>query len=155
MRVGGRAAGALPPGGQIRRLTLAGSSNQVGRVRAFAREALLDWAWLPGRTEEQRAVAEDVLLLVSELVTNACLHAGGATEVALHGTERMLRVEVTDADPRPPVPRTPHEPGRPGGHGLHIVDRLASSWGTAPQEVGKTVWLEVPAALSSVTVTGR
>jgi anti-sigma regulatory factor (Ser/Thr protein kinase) len=145
---------ALPPGGQIRRLTLTGTAGAVGRARAFAREALFDWAWLPAGTEEQQAVAEDVLLLVSELVTNACLHAGGPTELALLGTERVVRVEVTDADPRPPVPRNPHEPGRPGGHGLHIVDLLASSWGVAPQDGGKTVWLEVPAALSTVT-TGR
>ena len=140
-------SGGLPPGGQIRRLTLAGSPGAVGRARAFAREALLDWQWLPGETEEQTAVAEDVLLLVSELVTNACLHAGGPTELALHGTARCLRVEVSDEGAGTPVPRLPHQPGRPGGHGLHIVDRLASAWGTVRQAHGKTVWLEVPAPL--------
>jgi len=142
-------SGGLPPGGQIRRLGLSGTSGTVGRARAFAREALEDWQWLPGQTEEQTAVAEDVLLLVSELVTNACLHAGGPTELALHGTARTLRVEVSDAGAGMPVPRVPHEPGRPGGHGLHIVERLTSAWGTVRQDAGKTVWLEVPAPLSA------
>lgn len=109
----------------------------------------MDWRWLPGGSPEQTAVAEDVLLLVSELVTNACLHAGGPTEIALHGTLRSLRVEVSDLGLGTPLPRLPHQPGRPGGHGLHIVDRLTSAWGTVRQEAGKTVWLEVPAPLSA------
>ena len=142
-------AGGLPPGGQIRRLALSGTSGTVGRAREFAREALQDWKWLPGETEEQTAVAEDVLLLVSELVTNACLHAGGPTGLTLRGTARSVRVEVSDAGDGTPVPRVPHVPGRPGGHGLHIVERLASAWGTARQDDGKTVWLEVPAPLSA------
>nr|WP_042396188.1 ATP-binding protein [Streptacidiphilus carbonis] len=142
----GRRAGVLPPGGQIRRLQLAGVAGPVGRARDFARRALTDWEWLPGRTEEQRAVAEDVLLLVSELVTNACLHAGGPTELALRCTEERLRVEVSDRNPEPPHPRTPHRAARPGGHGLHIVARLARAWGTSPTPHGKTVWLEVAAA---------
>jgi anti-sigma regulatory factor (Ser/Thr protein kinase) len=143
--------GGLPPGGQIRRLALSGTSGTVGRAREFARQALLDWQWLPGEDEEHTAVAEDVLLLVSELVTNACLHAGGPTGIALHGTARGLRVEVSDDGSGMPMPRVPHEPGRPGGHGLHIVDRLASAWGTTRQDDGKTVWLEVPAPLSRPT----
>ncbi|MFC1443284.1 ATP-binding protein [Streptacidiphilus sp. N1-10] len=136
----------LPPGGQIRRLALTGTAGPVGRARDFSRKALTDWEWLPGRTEEQQAVAEDVLLLVSELVTNACLHAGGPTELALRCTGERLRVEVSDLSPQQPHPRTPHQAARPGGHGLHIVTRLAEVWGSAPSERGKTVWLEVRAA---------
>jgi len=148
-------AGGLPPGGQIRRLVLSGTIGTVGRAREFARQALEDWQWLPGKTEEQAAVAEDVLLLVSELVTNACLHAGGPTGLALHGTTRSVRVEVSDAGGGSPVPRLPHEPGRPGGHGLHIVEQLASGWGTVRQQGGgKTVWLEVPAPLTPVAGPG-
>ncbi len=151
LRIASPAAG-LPPGGQTRRLALSGTRGTVGRAREFARQALEDWEWLPGVTEEQTAVAEDVLLLVSELVTNACLHAGGPTGLALHGTTRSVRVEVSDTGAGSPTPRYPHEPGRPGGHGLHIVERLASAWGTVRQaDGGKTVWLEVPAALSPAT----
>ncbi|MFC1416265.1 ATP-binding protein [Streptacidiphilus cavernicola] len=140
--------GGLPPGGQIRRLALSGISGTVGRAREFVRQALEDWGWLPGETEEEAEVAADVLLLVSELVTNACLHAGGPTGLALHGTARTLRVEVSDTGSGMPMPRHPHQPGRPGGHGLHIVERLASGWGTIRRDGGKTVWVEVPAPLA-------
>lgn len=63
---------------QTRRLVLDGSEGTVQRARDFSRRALLDWQWLPAAGAEQQAVAEDVLLMVSELVTNACLHAPGA-----------------------------------------------------------------------------
>jgi anti-sigma regulatory factor (Ser/Thr protein kinase) len=139
-----RPAARLPAGGQIRRLTLVGVPGAVGRSRGAVREALRDWQWLPGETEEQQAAAEDALLVACELVTNACLHAGGATELVLHCTTERLRIEVGDNDPTPPAPRLPHRAGRPGGHGLHIVARLAGDWGSEPRPGGKTVWAEFP-----------
>ena len=139
----------LPPGGQTRRLALSGTRGVVGRCRDFTRTALHDWNWLPARSDEQEAVAEDVLLLVSELVTNACLHADGPTELALHCTDALLRVEVSDHSTVTPVPRTPHEATRPGGHGLHIVTRLALNWGTVTRSTDKTVWLEVRSPLGA------
>jgi len=135
--------GGLPEGGQIRRLALVGTRGAVARSRDFTRQALEDWQWLPGVTEGQREVAEDVLLLVSELVTNANLHAGGAVELLLHGTRERLRVEVSDESRQQPVPRTPHQASRPGGHGLQIITRLSTAWGTEPRPTGKSVWVEV------------
>ena len=135
--------GGLPEGGQVRRLALVGTKGVVGRCRDFTRQALHDWQWLPGVTEEQQEVAEDVLLLVSELVTNANLHAGGATELLLHGTKARLRVEVSDESRQLPVPRTPYQASRPGGHGLHIIARLSTTWGSRPSPTGKSVWVEV------------
>ena len=135
--------GGLPEGGQIRRLALVGAKGAVGRCREFTRQALLDWRWLPAVTDEQQAVAEDVLLLVSELVTNANLHAGGAVELLLHGTKERLRVEVSDESRQQPVPRTPYQASRPGGHGLQIISRLSTAWGTEPRPTGKSVWIEV------------
>jgi anti-sigma regulatory factor (Ser/Thr protein kinase) len=145
---GAPARSNLPQGGQTRRLALSGTRGVVGRSRDFTRTALQDWNWLPARNDEQEAVVEDVLLLVSELVTNACLHAGGPTELALHCTDALLRVEVSDHNTLPPVPRTPHEATRPGGHGLHIVARLALNWGTVARSADKTVWLEVRSPLA-------
>ena len=121
---------------------LSGGRGIVGRCRDFTREALTDWCWLPASDEEQLEVVEDVLLLVSEVITNACLHAGGPRELLLHCTEERLRIEVTDASPVRPAPRR-SGPALPGGHGLHVVERLSRGWGTVPSGSGKTVWLEV------------
>ncbi|WUX86314.1 ATP-binding protein [Streptomyces sp. NBC_01426] len=90
---------------------------------------------------------DDVLLLVSEVVTNACLHAGGPRELVLRHAPGRLRVEVSDDNPEPPRRRVSGDRGRPGGHGLVVLERLARSWGAQPSGgagVGKTVWLEVP-----------
>jgi hypothetical protein len=124
-----RARTGLPAGGQARRLALSGGKGVIGRCRDFTRVALTDWQWIPAdgsadAAEEQLLVVEDVLLLVSELVTNACLHAGGPEELVLHCTDERLRVEVTDPSPTTPTPRRA-SPSLPGGHGLHVVERLS------------------------------
>ncbi|MGW3042027.1 ATP-binding protein [Kitasatospora sp. NPDC001159] len=95
-----------------------------------------------------RTTAEDVLLMVSELVTNACLHApGGPRELRLNWNGTRLRAEVVDAGPVAPRLRPSVDPGRPGGYGLRVVDRLSRTWGSAPEDGGKLVWLEVPSPL--------
>ncbi|WP_354638803.1 ATP-binding protein [Kitasatospora camelliae] len=127
---------------QTRRLALTEIRGSVGRSREFTRTALEDWGWLPA-AGNRLAVTEDVLLMVSELITNACLHAGGPRELVLHRTGALLRVEVTDESPFPPVIRPGGHPAVPGGHGLKVVDRLSRGWGSEPGAVGKTVWLEI------------
>ncbi|MFE2722084.1 ATP-binding protein [Kitasatospora sp. NPDC059327] len=129
---------------QVRRLALYGSDGAVRRCRDFTRGALADWEWLPAHDEDRRAAAEDVLLMVSELVTNACLHvAGGPRELRLCWDGVVLRAEVVDPSPVAPLLRHPADPGRPGGYGLRVVNRLARAWGSLPEGEGKTVWLEV------------
>ncbi|MGW3266887.1 ATP-binding protein [Streptomyces sp. NPDC001056] len=134
-------------GRQVRRLGLQGASGVVPLARDFARQALYDWGWLPAATADQRAAAEDVLLVVSELVTNACLHAEGPDELALACDNKVIRLEVTDRGTGQPAPRTPHRAGRPGGHGMFIVQRLCLDWGVlrVPDRPGKTVWAELGA----------
>ncbi|WP_051967337.1 ATP-binding protein [Kitasatospora mediocidica] len=122
------------PGGQVRRLRLLGVPGQVSRGREFTRRALDDW---------HAQDCDDVLLLVSELLANAVLHAGGARELLLHAVPARLRIEVTDASPNLPRPRAPQAAGLPGGHGLTIVAKLADRWGADPREDGKSVWLEI------------
>ncbi|MEU7729482.1 ATP-binding protein [Streptomyces sp. NPDC040724] len=149
---------------QTRRLLLRGRAGAVTRCRDFTREALADWQWIPAgdgppggvpspvqaqrESDDERARrrerVEDVLLMVSELVANACLHAGGPSELVLrHGAEGLL-IEVSDDSPDRPVLRPPRDPALPGGHGLMVLDRLSRSWGWRPAAAGKTVWLEVP-----------
>ncbi|MGD9485567.1 ATP-binding protein [Streptomyces sp. TRM70308] len=133
---------------QVRRLRLVGASGAVQRSRDFTREALRDWGWLPAPDPERQAAAEDVLLVVSELVTNACLHAGGPKEVRIARAAAGLRLEVIDGGGGQPAPRTPHQAGRPGGHGMFIVERLCRDWGVsyASDGGGKTVWAELAPA---------
>ncbi|MET7757434.1 ATP-binding protein [Streptomyces sp. NPDC005389] len=156
--------------GQIRRLVLRSGASVVARCRDFCRIALTDWDW-PGRpkdtglTEEERALAiEDVLLVVSEAVTNACLHAGGPTELVIRlapadpagagagsggpprtvsATAGDLRIEVSDPSSRIPEFRPRGAPGQPGGNGLRVIDRLTRAWGAVPGETGKSFWMEV------------
>ncbi|MFD6419619.1 ATP-binding protein [Streptomyces sp. NPDC060194] len=130
-----------------RRLRLSGASGIVPLARDFTRQALYDWGWLPASDGERRAAAEDVLLVVSELVTNACLHADGPEELVLLCDQKVLRMEVTDLGGGEPAPRTPHRAGRPGGHGMFIVQRLCQDWGVTRDDSapGKTVWAELAA----------
>ncbi|UQX01902.1 ATP-binding protein [Streptomyces sp. RerS4] len=137
---------------QTRRLVLAGgaANGVVTRCRDFTRSALMDWQW-PADAEE----TDDALLLVSELVTNACLHAGGPRELVLRHAPGLLRVEVRDDSPEPPRRRPTGDPGRPGGHGLVMLERLSAEWGfttaapdpAAPEagHPGKTVWAAIRA----------
>jgi hypothetical protein len=132
---------------QVRRLGLQGESGVVPLARDFTRQALYAWGWLPAAGADQRAAAEDVLLVVSELVTNACLHAEGPDELVLACDNKVIRLEVSDRGTGQPAPRTPHRAGRPGGHGMFIVQRLCLDWGVvrAPGRPGKTVWAELGA----------
>ncbi|MEU9088007.1 ATP-binding protein [Streptomyces sp. NPDC048357] len=151
---------ATASGRQTRRLPLRGGAGAVTRCRDFTRKALADWQWIPApkdrrererepeRDEDERERlrerVEDVLLLVSEVVANACLHAGGPSELVLsHGAEGLI-IEVSDRSADRPVLRPRGDPALPGGHGLMVLEHLSRSWGWRPAATGKTVWLEVP-----------
>ncbi|WP_239484318.1 ATP-binding protein [Streptomyces sp. CS081A] len=130
----------------MRRLMVRGVRRVVSRCRDFTAEALAGWGWIPAGSEAGEERVEDVLLLVSEVVTNACLHAGGPEEFVLRRGREGVRVEVADASSEPPRPRAPRSPALPGGHGLMVLDRLAGAWGyevRGPGAAGKVVWLEV------------
>lgn len=121
-----------------RRLVLDGTPGAVRHCRDFTREALTEWGRLDDGVE-----AEDVLLLVSEVVANARLHGGGPSSMVLRCTDERLRVEVTDKSTVAPEPSSRPDPARPGGHGLVIVQRLARRWGSEPVNGGKCVWFEI------------
>ena len=82
------------------------------------------------------------LLVVSELVTNAILHAhasGFAPELHLHAGSTWLRIEVHDTDPRPPQPRTPAGLDE-AGRGLLLIEAITDQWGVCSTSTGKAVW---------------
>lgn len=116
-----------------------GRGESVAQARRFAREALSDLS------EETR---ETVELLVSELATNCVRHARSDFEITLQLARGKVRVEARDSGTGQPTPRTP-EPSEPSGRGLLIIEAMSERWGVIAGAGGKTVWFEVPAALSA------
>jgi serine phosphatase RsbU (regulator of sigma subunit)/anti-sigma regulatory factor (Ser/Thr protein kinase) len=87
------------------------------------------------------ALADDALLLVTELVTNAVVHAGTECELRLAADGAGLHVEVVDYSPGvTPVVRAEADSGREGGRGLFLLDALSEEWGTAHARDRKSVW---------------
>ncbi|MCX4744149.1 ATP-binding protein [Kitasatospora sp. NBC_01287] len=136
--------GRPPASGRGRRRAVLKVPRQVRDCREFTRRTLGDWGWLPAADRAGREWADDVLLLVSELATNAFLHAGGPEYLRLRRGRHALRVEVADREGDRLRPHRP-DPLRPGGYGLHLVHELAADWGVAPhrRRRGKSVWFEV------------
>ena len=83
----------------------------------------------------------ELLLCVSEVVTNAVLHARSAATMTVRRTADVLTVEVKDDDPTPPVRRQFSETATTG-RGLRILDELTVRWGTRPSNGGKVVWFD-------------
>jgi anti-sigma regulatory factor (Ser/Thr protein kinase) len=88
------------------------------------------------------ALAEDIRLLVSELVTNSLRHTGTADIVLeVWRSDEIVRVAVTDRGAGFDLGGRP-EPGDASGWGLFMVDRLADRWGVETN--GNTcVWFEL------------
>jgi anti-sigma regulatory factor (Ser/Thr protein kinase) len=85
---------------------------------------------------------DDLLLCLSEVVTNAVLH-GGPPIVVIGGiVDQAIRVEVSDGSTAAPV-RRPTDRFQPTGRGLHLLDELTSQWGVEIMPTGKTVWFEI------------
>ncbi|MFE9402051.1 ATP-binding protein [Streptomyces sp. NPDC006530] len=113
---------------------------EVGRARKWARSRLAGCGI--GLDEP---VAETLILLISELVTNAVVHTGcpAVLRMLLGPAEGgTVRVEVADRSCCPPKPR--HALGDDtNGRGLELVDGLADRWGWRAEGVGKSIWCEV------------
>jgi hypothetical protein len=87
--------------------------------------------------------AEPILLVLTELLTNAVEHAGPPLRVTLRLAREFVRVEVRDAAPEPPRFHPQEAEGR--GHGVQLVAALALRHGWTPRSSGKTVWADVSA----------
>jgi anti-sigma regulatory factor (Ser/Thr protein kinase) len=93
------------------------------------------------------AVREDVLLLVTELVTNAVRHADGGPECPLqvellYGPGRVAAA-VAERGPDQTWHRDPSAGTQSGGWGLFLVDRIADRWGIERAASGSRVWFEI------------
>jgi anti-sigma regulatory factor (Ser/Thr protein kinase) len=126
----------LPPGETVR--SQAGADlqpvpHQVVTSRDFVR------GHLPEMSDTQR---DDILLMTSELVTNAVIHARTVLNVGVTVGERSVVVSVYDLNVRQ---RQPAEPApRDGGRGFVLVRGLAHAWSVHhPSGGGKTVWFRM------------
>jgi signal transduction histidine kinase len=93
------------------------------------------------------SVRDDLLLLASELVSNAVRHGGvepgQAVRVALRLREGFVRLEVTDPGGQFTRARVRERRDETGGWGLFLVDRIATRWGVRRTSTGTAVWFEL------------
>jgi anti-sigma regulatory factor (Ser/Thr protein kinase) len=125
---------------------------EVGRARRWARSRLAG-----SGIQADEPLAETLILLVSELVTNAVVHTGRPAVLRLslpHAVtdEATVRLEVADRSGRAPVPRCAGDEAT-GGRGLALVDGLADRWGWSVEATGKRIWCEVDRCAASHDVT--
>ncbi|CAM5247074.1 ATP-binding protein [Streptomyces avidinii] len=112
------------------------STADVAEARDAVR-AVLDGLHQPAMAAE---AADTVVLVVSELVTNAVRHGGGTCTLELTAHEESIEVAVHDSSPHAPRMRTPDLHGGTGGFGWPMVNRLARATAvTRRASGGKTV----------------
>ena len=98
-------------------------------------EQLADQSGAPD--DEKKAL----VVIASELVTNAVLHGGAPIILSVSYQAGEITVEVADGDPRvESVGIRPVDEPTPGGRGLRVVASLADRWGIRRSQPGKTVW---------------
>ncbi|MGQ4488830.1 SpoIIE family protein phosphatase [Streptomyces sp. SAS_281] len=115
-------------------------ARSVATARAFVRDTLQGW----GYTD----VVDDAVVLTSELVTNAVIHAGTAADVLCLRTEDGVRVEIADHYPEREIPlrTTGLDLGSldsENGRGLLLCAALASRWGVEYSPTRKHVWFQL------------
>ncbi|MGW7055717.1 SpoIIE family protein phosphatase [Streptomyces sp. NPDC054887] len=135
--------------------SLPGNPLAPAAARRFVRAALAEWTGLglPAAEGFTGRVADDAVILVSELVTNAVVHAGTNVELVCHLEEATeddpaaLVVEVSDHHPARVVRNEPGGSPATGGlefgRGLHLVAALSSCWGVTYRTGLKTVWARI------------
>jgi MEDS: MEthanogen/methylotroph, DcmR Sensory domain len=107
-----------------------------GRARRLAVGALRQW----GHTDQ---LVDDAALVLSELASNAVIHAGSPFSIVIRSQESRLRIAVEDV-----CPFVATEPN--GGlivspeHGLAVIEALSARWGADCTLHGKVVWAELP-----------
>jgi hypothetical protein len=115
--------------------TFAGSREDTRAARGFALGMLEPW-----RGEQ---LAADIALVVTELATNAVLHAGSAFCVSLALSGGAIRISVSDTLPLGANGVDQHL-AAVSGHGLGVVAAISTRWGVESVPSGKAVWAELP-----------
>ena len=145
------AHGALQPdpdrAGRTFELELPPHRSSPAAARHAVQRAFADW----GLGEP---VTEDVCLLVSELVTNAVMHARTPFVLAVEHEGANIAVAVSDGLAAMPW-RKRGAPQDESGRGIGLVSDLGSNWGVVRTVLGKTVWVTSPAEGQEAAVSGR
>jgi MEDS: MEthanogen/methylotroph, DcmR Sensory domain/Histidine kinase-like ATPase domain len=103
-------------------------------VRCFVKDALTAWG--------KPAAIGDASLVVSELATNAIVHANSPFRVSMTATDTGVKIAVDDLSPHPPILCAP-EAAPTGGRGVMLVAALSSRWGVELGPHGKRIWSEI------------
>ncbi|WP_234542761.1 SpoIIE family protein phosphatase [Streptomyces shenzhenensis] len=109
--------------------------DAVMHARRFTARTLRRW-----KVEE---ATDAVLLVVSELVTNALIHTQGPVRLELTLRGGRVRVCVSDSSPRAPARPVIVDWESTGGRGLLLVEAVSESFGTVPMAGGKQVCSEI------------
>ena len=117
------------------RIALPRSPSSVGVARRFIAARTAAWSF-PGPATDQ------LVLIASELVTNAVLHARTELTLTLELREDRVRISVTDRS-RAPATLRHYRPDALTGRGLGVVAALSDRWGVSTAPDGKIVWAEL------------
>ncbi|MDX2523062.1 SpoIIE family protein phosphatase [Streptomyces europaeiscabiei] len=115
-------------------------SRSVATARSFVRDTLHGWGFAD--------IVDDAVVLTSELVTNAVVHAGTSADVLCLRADDGVRIEVADRYPEREIPlQGSHinmgSPDREGGRGLQLCAAMASRWGVEYTSTHKQVWFQL------------
>ncbi|MFB7738053.1 SpoIIE family protein phosphatase [Streptomyces sp. NPDC056112] len=114
--------------------------RSVATARSFVRDTLQGWGF--------GDIVDDAVVLTSELVTNAVVHAGTAADVLCLRSDDGVRIEVSDRYPERELPVQSSainmgSPDREGGRGLQLCAALAGRWGVEYTPTHKKVWFQL------------
>ncbi len=107
----------------------------ITEARRLVADALRRWGHDP-------ALITDAELVVTELATNATLHARTPFRLTIHRYGPMLRISIDDRGPDLPAIQE-LDPYRPSGRGMHLIGAISRRWGVEVTRSGKTVWAEL------------
>jgi anti-sigma regulatory factor (Ser/Thr protein kinase) len=116
-------------------LTLPARTESVPAARRFVRQALTDLG--------AAGACDDAVAMISELATNAVIHARTPYEIAVSRDGDTVRVAVHDLSAVIPRRRA-YGVDATTGRGLRLVATMSSGWGIEAESGGKVVWFEVP-----------
>lgn len=117
-----------------REIRLGADKRSPAAARAFVRSTLREWGYA--------GLIDEVVLAVSEIVTNAVVHADSPSSLVILDCEGVLHLRLRDDDTRAPVVRH-SDVGSTNGRGMVLVDNLAQRWGVERASRGKVVWLDI------------